>query len=145
MESKRFKPLIDKLFWFIWIPLAVVLIAATALSALEPLGLIILLSTDLFTLYFLISSLVGYVEIRENSVFIKCGFILKKEIPYGKIRGLSKERKFYSESMISIKNAFEHVNIKYNKFDVISVSVSSNDELIRELEARMASANNTKI
>ena len=145
MENKKFKPLIDKLFWFIWIPLAVVLIAATALSALDTVALIIILGTDIFTLYFLISSLVGYVEIRENSVFIKCGFILKKEIPYGKIRGLSKERKFYSESMISIKNAFEHVNIKYNKFDVISVSVSSNDELIRELEARMASANNTKI
>ena len=136
MENKKFKPLFDKLFWLSWIPLSVMLIVGTVIAATAPMALIIMLATDIFTAYFLISSTVGYVELRENSVFVKCGFILKRDIPYSSIRGLTEERKIYSESMISIKNALDHVNIKYGKFDVITVSVKGSDDLIREILAR---------
>ena len=139
MQSKRFKPLIDKLFLYIWIPTTVIMVALTAVCATHLLALLIVIPVDLFTYYFLVSSLCGYVELRESSVFIKFGFIIKREIPYNKIRGLAKERKFYSDSMLSLKNSFEHVNIKYNKFDMISVSVTNNDEFIAELEARISS------
>ena len=136
LKNKKFKPLIDKLFWYIWIPTSILMITLTAICATNLLAFIIMIPVDLFTYYFLFSSICGYVELREETVFIKFGFIIKREIPYSKIRGLAKERKFYSDSMLSLKNSFEHVNIKYNKFDMISVSVVNNDEFIAEIEER---------
>ena len=50
-------------------------------------------------------------------------------------KGIVKERKFYAESMMSLKNAFEHINIKYNAFDVTTVSVVDNDGFIKMLQA----------
>jgi hypothetical protein len=81
----------------------------------------------------MISSLVGYVELRMNSVFVKFGFIIKREIPYDKIRKIAKERKIMSNTYLSLKNSLDHVSIKYNKYDEIVVSVINNDDLIKEL------------
>ena len=136
MEQRRFKPLIDKLFWIILIPTCLLLLSVTVIAVFEPLALVLTLLVDIFTLYFLISPLFGYVELREKTLFVKFGFFMKREIPYSKIRGVSRERKFYSDSMLSLKNSFEHVNIKYNSFDMLSVSVVGNDELIAEIEAK---------
>lgn len=139
MQTKRYRPKIDKLFLIVWIPTAAIMLAVTVVPAVfEPVTLFWTLPTDLFVAYFLVSSLVGYVELREKSLFIKYGFILKKEIPYSKIRSVAKVRKWYSETMLSMKNSMEHVNIKYNSFDVTSVSVKDNDALIEELKARRA-------
>ena len=137
MEQRRFKPLIDKLFWIIFIPTCLLLLAVTIVAVFEPLALVLTLFVDIFTLYFLISPLFGYVELREETLFVKFGFFMKREIPYSKIRGVSRERKFYSDSMLSLKNSFEHVNIKYNSFDMLSVSVVGNDELVREIQVRI--------
>ena len=136
MENKRYKPLVDKLFYIIASPTVVFLAAMTVISAFEPLSLLITIPTDVFTQYFLVSPLFGYVELREESLFIKYGFILKREIPYAKIRGTVKERSFIAESMLSLKNSFDHVRIKYNTFDVTIVSVVGNDEFVSELENR---------
>lgn len=140
MENKRFKPLVDKLYVIICVPTLLFLILATVISFFEPMALlIIMIPTDLFTIYVLISPLFGYVELRADSVFIKLGFIMKREIPYKKIRGLKKERRAISESMTSLKCALDHVNIKYNTYDVLTVSVVGNDELMSALEcARLA-------
>jgi hypothetical protein len=70
---------------------------------------------------------------------------MKREIPYGRIRGMSLERKFYSDSMLSLKGAFEHVNIKYNRFDLISVSVRTNDALIDALNERISNKIDTPL
>lgn len=137
MVSKKYKPLVDKLFWIITIPTAILLIAMTVVAAFEPVVLLIMIPTDIFTFYFLISPLFGYVELREKTLFIKYGFILKKEIPYEKIRGIVKERSFMSQTMMSLKNAYDHINIKYNKFDVTCVSVVDSDEFAKELESRI--------
>ena len=137
MDNKRFKPLIDKTMPIIWIPLSLILIAATAVAIFDMAGLCIMISVDIFTFYFFVSPLFGYAELREEALFIKCGFILKREIPYSAIREIKKDRKFYSESMLSLKLAMEHVNIKYNKFDVIAVSVVTNDAFIEELNTRI--------
>ena len=137
MENKRFKPLFDKLFFIIWIPTSIIMIAMTVVFAFVPVALLIMIGVDLFTFYFLVSSIFGYVELREDTLFIKFGFILKQEIPYSKIRGVVKERRVYSESMLSLKNALEHVNIKYNRYDVVTVSVEGNDEFIKELNTRL--------
>ena len=133
----RFKPLIGKMFWIIWLPTIALMAVATAISVSATLALIILIATDIFVLYFFLTSLAGYVELRENTLFVKLGFILKIEIPYERIVRVSKERKLYTDSLLSIKNSMEHVTIRYNKFDVICVSVVTNDKFIEELNARI--------
>lgn len=137
LENRRYKPLIDKMFYLIWVPISIVMLGVTVLSFFEPTALFVMLPVDIFTFYFLFSQLFGYVELRESSVFIKFGFILKTEIPYSSIRGIAKDRKFYSDSMLSLKNALSHVNVKYNKFDLVTVSVKENDEFIEELTRRI--------
>ena len=134
-KSKTFKPKLDKMFFWICIPTAVLLIGMTvAFAFLSPISVIfIMLPVDIFCAYFLISPLFGYAELREDTLFIKFGLIMKREIPYSKIRGVSFEHKFYSDSMLSLKNALDHVNIKYNVFDIISISVVENDEFAKEL------------
>ena len=137
LENRRYKPLIDKMFYLIWVPISIVMLGVTVLSFFEPTALFVMLPVDIFTFYFLFSSLFGFAELREKSFFIKFGFIFKTEIPYSSIRGIAKDRKFYSDSMLSLKNALSHVNIKYNKFDLVTVSVKENDEFIEELTRRI--------
>lgn len=138
MPTKRYRPKIDKLFYIIWLPIVAIMLAVTVvLAVLDAGGLFIMIPLDLFVLYFLISSLVGYAELRCDALFIRYGFILKREIPYSKIRGVKKARKWYSDSMLALKNSIEHVDIKYNSFDVTCVSVKDNDAFIKELEERI--------
>lgn len=133
---KKYKPMVDKLFYIICLPTLALMAILTLISFPSPLALFITVLSDLLVLYFLLSPLFGYVELREECLFIKYGLLLKKKIPYNKIRGVERKRSFYSESMMSLKNSFEHLNIKYNTFDVTSVSVKENGELLAELERR---------
>ena len=137
MNNKIYKPALDKLFLCIWIPLIVILISITILSLIDILTFVLLLFTDIFTFYFLFSSLAGYVELKEDIIFVKFGFIIKREIPYNRIRRIYKERKIMTDTMLSLKNAMEHVVIKYNKFDMVAVSVKDNDTFIKDLEERI--------
>ena len=140
MEKQTYRPLFDRLYWWIAIPtLLIVLIPTVIIGILSPGTLFWMIPLSLFVLYFFISPFFGYVELRETSLFIRYGLLLKKEIPYDKIKGMVKERKFYAESMMSLKNAFEHVNIQYNAFDVTTVSVMDNDEMMREIQKRCSS------
>lgn len=126
------------MFLYLSIPTVLILGALTAFVLIRPAAsaVIITVAADLLTLYFLISPLFGYVELREDTLFIKLGIFMKREIPYKSIRGTAMARKFYSDSMLSLKNSFEHVNVKYNKFDMISVSVKDNGGFIKDLEER---------
>ena len=131
MKNERYKPKVDKLFWWLFSITNGVLLAILVPTTIDaPTTLFINLPIFLFTNYFFISSLFGYIELRERELFIKYGFFLKRSIPYAKIRSLQKERKFYTDSILSLKNAMEHVNIKDNSFDVTAVSVTDNDALI---------------
>ena len=134
---KRYKPLIDKLFWIISIPTLLLMAALTVISVFDTVALIVVGVVDLAVIYLLVSPLFGYVELREESLYIKYGLILKKEIPYSRIRGTAKERRWYADSMLSLKNALDHVNIKYNSFDVTTVSVVENDEFVEQLNFRI--------
>lgn len=140
MENKRFKPLVDKSFWIILLILSVILALGTVVAVFELPALLLMLFVDVFSFYLLLSPLFGYAELREKYLFIKFGVFLKKEIPYDKIRGATKERKFYSDSMLSLKTAMEHVNIRYNRFDVVSVSLADSDGFISELDLRLANS-----
>lgn len=125
----------DKLFYIISVPTLLLIAAVTVLLAFsETAMLFVMIPIDLFVIYFLISPLFGYVELGESSVLIRYGFFMKREIAYDKIRGVSPQRKFYADSMLSLKNSFDHINIKYNTFDITSVSVVGNAELMAELE-----------
>ena len=137
MKNERYKPKVDKLFWWLFSITNGVLLAILVPTSIDaPSTLFINLPIFLFTNYFFISSLFGYVELRERDLFIKYGFFLKRSIPYAKIRKLEKDRKFYTESILSLKNAMEHVNIRYNSFDVTSVSVTDNDSLIAAINEK---------
>ena len=138
--QKRYKPLVDKLFWITTIIAVSLLLGVTIAVCLYPDGLAvaIVLAVDLLTLYIILSPLFGYVELGEKSLFIKFGLVLKREIPYDKIHGLKKERRTYSESILSLKNAMEHIDIKYGSYQVVTVSVVNNDELMEEIKSRIA-------
>ena len=143
MQTKRYKPLCDGIYLGITLPTVFLTLGATVLLALaEASTLFVMIPLTLFILYFSVASLFGYVELRESTLFIKYGPVLKREIPYSKIRGVEKDKKFYSESMMSLKNALTHVNIKYNSFDVTTVSVIDNDGFVSELKERMAQSAN---
>lgn len=139
MENVRFKPQIDRLFWFIWIPTVILLAVGTAIACTSAVALLIMLATDIFTLYFLISPLFGYVELRERTMYVKFGFFVSREIEYSRIRAIDIERKWYSESMLSLKCAYEHINVRYNSFDVVTISVRDNAALAAELDRRRGS------
>lgn len=112
----------------------------TVVSALfDAVTLFFTVPVTLFVFYFLITPVFGYAELRESALFVKFGFFLAREIPYEKIRGVQKARKFYSDSMLSLKNSLDHVNVKYNKFDILSVSVTDNEDFMAELEKRIKS------
>ena len=134
---KRYKPLIDRTYVTMMIIIFVILTVMTVIAAFSPVALLIVLPIYLLVVYHLISPLFGYVELRENSLYVKYGLFIKKEIPYSKIRGVAKGRGFYSESMLSLKCAIEHVNIKYNAFDMTTVSVVDNDTFISELNKKI--------
>ena len=137
MKNLIFKPKYDKLFWSIWIPTSILLLGVTAIGVVAPTAFWVLIPVDLSTFYFLVSPLFGYVELREETLFVRFGFFMTREIPYARIRGLVKERRWYSESMLSLKSAMEHVNVKYNAYDVITVSVTDNDAMMRAIEERI--------
>ena len=44
--------------------------------------------------------------------------------------------------MLAIKNSLEHIDIKYNKYDFVTVSVKENDKFIKELKNKMNSKTN---
>lgn len=134
----KFKPLVDKLFWIIFIPTVLLLAGVTSASVFHMDLLFVAIPMDCLVIYFFLSPLFGYVELSDESIYIKYGFIMKKEIPYTSIRGIVRERKFYSDSMMSLKNSFDHVNIKYNSFDVTTVSVIDNDIFVMELQKRIS-------
>ena len=138
MNEQKFKPSFDKTYLCIWVPLCILMFLFTMLAFFAPTSLFVMIPTDLFVLYFLISPLFGYVELREKTVFIRFGLILKREIPYKAIRRITRERKLYSDSMLALKNALEHINIQYNTFDVVSVSVTEHDALVQALERKIS-------
>ena len=137
MEDKKYKPLVGRMFYVISIPTLLLLLAVTVLAAFEPIALLIIIPVDLFTVYFLISPLFGSVTLTGDAVVIKFGFFLTRAVPYTAIRSVEKQRRWYADSMLSLKNSMEHVNIKYNRFDILSVSVVGNDAFTEELYRRM--------
>jgi hypothetical protein len=137
MQEHRYKPLTDKLFYLLaTFTLLITLTPTVICGILAPTTLFITLPILLFTAYFLLSPLFGYVELREASLYIKYGFIVSREIPYEKIRKIETERKIISPSILSIKNALDHINIKYNTFDLTTVSLKKSDEFIMALNGK---------
>ncbi len=137
MERKRYRPLVDGVYLCVVIPvLAFVALGVAIVAIFDPAGLGIMIPTLLFVLYFIFTPFFGYVELREDTLFIKYGLILKREIPYKRVRAVVKSAGLYSDSMLSLKCAREHLLIKYNSFDVTAVSVVGNDEFVAALSEK---------
>ena len=134
----RYRPKIDKLYAIITIPTTLLVCGCTVVpSIFAPSTLLITLPVFLLVMYFLATPFFGYAELRESTLFIKYGLLMKKEIPYAKIRGAEIKRSFIAESMMSLKMAFDHVNIKYNTFDLTIVSVKENEDFVTDLKSRI--------
>ena len=138
MTTIVYKPKIDRYYYLIYIPTNVLMLAGTCLALGSLFALIVMLLSDILVLYFTLSPLFGRVELREDTLFIKFGFFLTREIPYARIREIKKERRIYTDTMLSLKNSLEHITIKYNVYDVTAVSVRDNDEFILSLEERIS-------
>lgn len=138
METKRYSPNFDRFYRLaIVLPTELVMLALTVTMAiLEPTSLFYDIPVLLFVNYFVISPMTGYVELREEGLYIRFGFFMKREIPYAKVRGIAKEHKFYADSMLALKGSLDHINVKYNKFDLVSISIKNTDEFIAELSER---------
>ena len=134
---RRFKPLVDAVYLVMCVPILLLPIALAVLPVLSPFGRITCALFAIFVFYFVVSPFFGYVELRESTVYIKYGIILKKEIPYGAIRGVERKKRFHSDAMLSLKCSLEHVDIKYNTFALTVVSVVDNDTFIAALEERI--------
>jgi len=136
--AERFKPKIDRLCIMIYLPVLILTLGIQTLSFFATEVLFVSIPVSLFVGYFLVSPLFGYVELREDGLYIKYGIFLKKTISYESIRGVKIESRFYSDSMMSLKLSYEHINIKYNKFDVTTVSVRDNYRLVELIGERAA-------
>ena len=137
----RFKPQFDRFYKTVLILTSVfVLGVISVVSFFAPESLFVMIPSAAFVAYFILSSLVCYVELREKTCFIKFGFFTKREIEYSKITSVQMARGFYSESMLAVKNSIEHVNLWCGRFSATTVSVVDNPAFVRELEARIAAS-----
>ena len=129
------------MYWITAIPTNLIVMALVILAAVDaptPVLIAVAVVTFIFVNYFLLSPWFGYVELRENEIFIKYGILLKRSIPYSDIRAVEVGRGVLADSIVSLKNALDHVNIKYNAFDVTTVSIKNRESFVRELELRRA-------
>ena len=136
VNIKKYKPKVDKLFYIMLVVINVISLAILIIPQLFYLSFesfIFSIIVILFINYFLISPLFGYIEIRETSIFIKYGIILKKEIPFNKIKKLELKKKWYSDSIFALKCSIEHVDITFNSYDKTCVSVKENDIFIEDV------------
>ena len=132
---KRYKPRLDRLFYGF-----AIFTAAIVLGALIPslygggaFAIAVTLGTLILCGYFLISPCFGYAELREETLFVKFGFFLSREIPYEKIYAMEKKHTMVADSILSLKNAMDHLNVKYNRFDLISMSLQNEEDFIAAL------------
>ena len=137
----KFKPRADSLYLWIAVPTMILITAMFVLTCVffAVGAFIISVFTFAFTAFFLFSPIFfGYVELREEELFVDFGIFIKRSIPYSKIRAIEKKRKWYSDSMLSLKCAMDHLDIKYNSFDVISLSLCDEDRFLEELNKKTA-------
>ena len=137
----KFRPRVDKYYLWIAIPTEIFLIVMTVMTLVHftLFGLVVMLLALALSSFFILSPIFfGYAELRDDELFVDFGVFIKRSIPYSKIRAIEKKRRFYSESMLSLKCAIDHVDIKYNRFDTISLSLCNEDKFIAELNKKTA-------
>ena len=136
----KFRPRVDKYYLWIAIPTEIFLIVMTVMTLVHftLFGLIVMLLALALSSFFILSPIFfGYAELRDDELFVDFGVFIKRSIPYSKIRAIEKKRRFYSESMLSLKCAIDHVDIKYNRFDVLSLSLKDEEVFIEELNKKI--------
>ena len=132
---KRYKPRFDRLVYGIAIFTAVVVLGALIPSFCGGGAFAIAVTPGTLILcgYFLVSPCFGYAELREGTLLVKFGFFLSREIPYEKIYAIEKKHTMVADSILSLKNAMDHLNVKYNRFDLVSLSLQNEENFIEVL------------
>ena len=136
----KFRPRVDKYYLWIAIPTEIFLIVMTVMTLVHftLFGLIVMLLALALSSFFILSPIFfGYAELRDDELFVDFGVFIKRSIPYSRIRAIEKKRRFYSESMLSLKCAIDHVDIKYNRFDVLSLSLKDEEVFVEELNKKI--------
>ncbi len=135
----KFKAKLDIVYIVIYVIVGIVMLAPSIVSLItkDYITALICLIPFILILFMIISMVCGYARLDDDCLFIKYGFVFKRSIPYEKIRSYELQRKFYCESLLSLKNAMEHVEIKYNKFDNTCVSVRDNIVFLEQLHKRI--------
>ena len=136
----KFRPRVDKYYLWIAIPTEIFLIVMTVMTLVHftLFGLIVMLLALALSSFFILSPIFfGYAELRDDELFVDFGVFIKRSITYSRIRAIEKKRRFYSESMLSLKCAIDHVDIKYNHFDVLSLSLKDEEVFIEELNKKI--------
>jgi len=85
------------------------------------LGLIILLLTGLLPLSIYANT---RYEIRQNQLFITCGFLYKEKINIAQITSIRPSRSILSAPALSL----DRQEIKFNKFDAVLISLKDEDK-----------------
>lgn len=133
-EVRRYRPKVGGLYFAIFVPTLTLILAVTVFAAIyDPFSLIVTAAVFLLILYFAVSPLFGYAELRDESLHIRYGFIMKVDIPYSKIRSVKRRRRAISYSTVSLKCDVEHIEIGYGSFDETTISLVDADEFVREL------------
>ena len=134
MEIKRYRPKVGGLYYAIFLPTLILVLAAAVFAAIyDPFSLAVTVTVFLLILYFAVSPLFGYAELGSESLFIRYGFFMKREIPYTKIRSVKRARRAISYSTVSLKCDMEHIEIGYGSFDETTISLVDTDEFVEEL------------
>ena len=104
--TKRYKPRLDRLFYGI-----AIFTAAVVLGCLIP----------------------SFYGGGAFAIAVTLGFFLSREIPYEKIYAVEKKHMMVADSMLSLKNGMDHLNVKYNRFDLVSLSLQNEEDFIKVL------------
>ena len=134
MGNKRYRPKVGGLYFAIFLPTLALILAVTVLAAIyDPFSLAVTVTVFLLILYFAVSPLFGYAELREESLYIRYGFFMKVDIPYSKIHSVKRARRLISYSTVSLKCDVEHIEIRYGIFDETTISLVDSEEFVAEL------------
>jgi len=74
-----------------------------------------------------------YYVIKDDELYIKCGYMKPKTIPYNTIKSINESRSPLASAGLSL----DRIEIKYNKHDIILISPVNKQEFIELLNDKI--------
>ena len=110
------------------IPIMLVLSTTLILMAYQQVwpGIIIIILATAFISHMFLTT---YYLIRDNQLFINCGFFFKKTVSIDTIKKISETNNFISSPAASL----DRLEIRFNKYDSVIISPKEKSEFIKDL------------